>query len=53
MKKLTPIKTQQQILQSEPDLAEIPQESFGDYLSLDDIVNQIASTMALAAEGAG
>ena len=37
----SPIKPPQQILQSEPDMAEFTADNLGDNLSLDDIVNQM------------
>ena len=42
----------QQILQSEPDVAEpVTQDHFADSLSLDDIVSQIGGAAAVAGEG--
>eukprot|EP00090_Calanus_glacialis_P025693 TRINITY_DN40276_c0_g1_i2.p1 TRINITY_DN40276_c0_g1~~TRINITY_DN40276_c0_g1_i2.p1 ORF type:complete len:2550 (+),score=803.50 TRINITY_DN40276_c0_g1_i2:1143-7652(+) len=43
MKPPSPIKPPQQILQSEPDMAEFPTDNLGDNLSLDDIVNQMGA----------
>merc|ERR1719186_803999 len=43
MKPPSPIKPPQQILQSEPDMAEFSADNLGDNLSLDDIVNQMGA----------
>jgi len=50
MKAPSPIKPPQQILQSEPDMAEFPSDNLGENLSLDDIVNQMGG---VADDGTG